>query len=42
MIQEDVQAIHELHVLEEVDRYNTLGIPESKLQRMFFLIGWRR
>ncbi|WP_378184648.1 GNAT family N-acetyltransferase [Aquimarina sp. W85] len=29
MESKDLHAIHKLHILEEVDQYNTLGIPES-------------
>jgi len=36
----DLDFIHQLHSLPEVDEYNTLGIPENKLVTEKLLLGW--
>lgn len=36
----DLEVVHALHCLPETDRYNTLGIPENKLQTLAILNTW--
>lgn len=36
----DLDFIHQLHSLPEVDQYNTLGIPENKLATEKLLFEW--
>lgn len=37
---EDVDYIHELHSLEETDRFNTLGIPKDKEETRLICENW--
>lgn len=36
----DLDKVHELHLLPETDRYNTLGIPESTSDTQIILKDW--
>lgn len=36
----DLQAIHDLHSIPEVDQYNTLGIPDSVEKTMSVIAPW--
>jgi [ribosomal protein S5]-alanine N-acetyltransferase len=36
----DLDSIHQLHLLPEVDQYNTMGIPESKNETETIMLEW--
>jgi ribosomal-protein-alanine N-acetyltransferase len=40
MTMQDLDNIHALHSLPETDRYNTLGIPASRIETEQLLTGW--
>ncbi|MFT4779223.1 MAG: ribosomal-protein-alanine N-acetyltransferase [Flavobacteriales bacterium] len=40
IVSSDLEAIHQLHSLPEIDEYNTLGIPKDVEETLFIITPW--